>query len=64
MKTYTLTLDQAVGEALANEVRDEIGTEHADELEIVEPDYKWIAYGNQYDAIIAQISQDYKNLTE
>ena len=55
MKTYTLTLGQAVGAELANEVRNEIGTEHADELEIVEPAYEWVRPGEQCTDILNAI---------
>ena len=43
MKTYNLTLEEAVGSEMAEKVRTArgltlIGVDHADELEIVEPD--------------------------
>ena len=43
MKTYNLTLNEAVGEELAKEVQEVIGTEHAEELAEIEPAYNWVA---------------------
>ena len=57
MKTYNLTLQEAVGEELAQEVQDVIGTEHAEELAEVEPAYKWIATGSQSHAILEAMIQ-------
>jgi hypothetical protein len=57
MKTYNLTLQEAVGEELAQEVQDVIGIEHAEELAEVEPAYNWVASGSQSHAILEAMIQ-------
>ena len=57
MKTYNLTLNEAVGEELAKEVQEVIGTEHAEELADIEPAYNWIATGSQSHAILEAMIQ-------
>ena len=57
MQTYNLTLNEAVGEELAKEVQDVIGTEHAEELVEVEPAYKWVATGRQLTSILESMNK-------
>ena len=67
MKTYNLTLEEAVGSEMAEKVRTArgltlIGVDHADELEIVEPDYSWVRVGIQWDGILEAITEEIRTL--
>ena len=57
MKTYNLTLQEAVGEDLAKEVEEVIGTEHAEEMVEDAHPYTWVATGSQSHAILEAMIQ-------
>lgn len=41
---------------------DTIGTDHAEELEVVEPDYSWIRVGIQWDGILEAVTEELRAL--
>lgn len=41
---------------------DTIGTDHAEELEMVEPDYSWVRSGAQWDGILEAVTEEIRTL--
>ena len=66
MRTYKLTLEEAVGMELADKVREStlIGTEHMEDIELTEPAYQWVGIGQQFNAIHEAIRAEHDSLNE